>query len=127
MLLSRIAKQKNTGTDIEMDIAYVNSTIRDERYERPIAIRSCILADSRTEMVIDQYLLAPEDDEVQYVLDMVINYILNIGKPRRIFVRDEYLLYLLTDLCERGKIDLQVKERLKAIDRFVESFSEFQF
>lgn len=76
---------------------------------------------------IDQYLLAPEDDEVQYVLDMVINYILNIGKPRRIFVRDEYLLYLLTDLCERGKIDLQVKERLKAIDRFVESFSEFQF
>ncbi len=58
---------------------------------------------------------------------MVINYILNIGKPRRIFARDEYLLYLLTDLCERGKIDLQVKERLKAIDRFVESFSEFQF
>ncbi|WP_430515471.1 DUF6930 domain-containing protein [Thermoanaerobacter thermohydrosulfuricus] len=49
-----------------MDIAYVNSTIRDKRYERPIAIRSCILADSRTEMVIDQYLLTPEDDEVQY-------------------------------------------------------------
>ncbi|EGD50994.1 hypothetical protein TheetDRAFT_2182 [Thermoanaerobacter ethanolicus JW 200] len=66
LLLSRIAKQKNTGTDIEMDIAYVNSTIRDKRYERPIAIRSCILADSRTEMVIDQYLLTPEDDEVQY-------------------------------------------------------------
>jgi hypothetical protein len=126
LLLSRMAKQTTTSAEIEVDIAYLNTIIRDKEYDRPIAGRICILADSKSGMIIDQHILSPEDNEVQYIFDMVIPYILNMGKPKKIFVRDEYLFHLLVDLCERTKIGLHIKSRLNAIDYFIEEFVNFR-
>lgn len=49
-----------------------------------------------------------------------------LGRPKTIFVRDEYIESLLSDLCKRAEINLKIKGNLKCIDEFVRSFSRFR-
>ena len=67
------------------------------------------MADQRTGLVLSQDMLSPEDDDVQCILDMVINYILQMGKPKSIYVRDDIVEGLLIDLCEKANINLKIK------------------
>ena len=76
-------------------------------------------------MIIDQSMLSPDDDEIQAIFNMVVNYISNIGKPKTIFVRDEYIMSILKNLCERINIELKIKGRLKVVDNFVKEFANF--
>jgi len=84
----------------------------------------CILADCRTEAILGCNILTPDDEDVDTIFNMLINYIMKIGKPKTIIVRDEYIQSLLSDICERINVGLKIKGRLKAIDTFIEAFSK---
>jgi len=127
ILVARMNKQKRNKNEIELDIAYLNSCIRDKDFERPIIPRLLILADRGSGMLLDQKLLTPEDDETQDVFNYFINYIGQMGKPKAIYVRDEYFASLLSDFCEKTNIPIKIQGRLWAIDTFVRAFAEQGF
>jgi hypothetical protein len=91
LLVQRANNQKSTNIKLEFDIAYLNSSIKDKNYDKPIATRICILADVKTNMVLDQFMIEPKDNEVKAVFDMAFNYIMQRGKPKTIIVRDTYI------------------------------------
>jgi hypothetical protein len=124
ILVARLNKQKIIDEKLEIDIAYLNSVINDKKYDKPIITRMCILADCRTEAILGCNILTPDDEDVDTIFNMLINYIMKIGKPKTIIVRDEYIQSLLSDICERINVGLKIKGRLKAIDTFIEAFSK---
>lgn len=123
LLIERLNKQKINKSIIEIDTLYLNAKINDKQYDRPVVPKLCLIADQRTGIILDQDMLSPEDEEVQSVLDMTINYILQMGKPKAIYVRDDIVEKLLIDLCEKTNINLKVKGKLKAIDSFYREFT----
>lgn len=127
LLIKRLTKQPSNKSILELDIAYLNSTINDRSYDKPIIPRLCVLADGRSGMLISQAMITPEDDEADTIFETIINYILQRGKPKRIIVRDEYILSILMDLCKRVDIKVTTSANLRAIDEFMESFYEYGF
>lgn len=125
LLIAKLKKQKTINDDIEIDIAYLNVTVNDKKYDRPANPRLCILASRTNGMIINQSMISPDDDEIQEIFNMIINHILNIGKPKTIFVRDEYIMSILKNLCDRINVKLKIKGKLAAIDDFVQEFGSF--
>ena len=125
LLISKLGKMKQIKRVWELDIAYLGSIINDKKYERPVFGRVCILGDSETGIVINQNMVAPTDDDIQTIFNVVIPPIMELGKPQKILVRDEYIYYILKDLCHRTKIKLEIKGRLNVVDSFIHEFSTF--
>ncbi len=122
LLMARLKKQKKTGEQIEIDIVYLNVVINDKKLERPVYPKMCIVADCNNGMLIDHEMISPEDDEVEVILNTIINYILQVGKPEIIHVRDEYVEALLSDICKRTNIKTKMESSLRGIDTFVRNF-----
>ena len=127
VLIKRLRTQKSNKAILDLDIAHLNSSINDKKYDKPLAMRTCILSDRKSGMVLSQHVMAQEDDEVDVLFTMVINYILEIGIPKTICVRDEYMYSIIEDLCQRVGIDLKISQQLPAVDFFVERFNYFRY
>ena len=113
-------KTKNNQKELEIDIV-LKAVINDKHFSKPLQPKMLTLAEAKSDMILSQDILSPKDDEVQKVLGIIVSYILNIGRPKTIYVRDEYMESLLADLCERFEINLKIKGKLKGIDTFVKS------
>lgn len=123
LLIERLNKQKTNKNIIEIDTLYLNAKINDKQFDRPVVPKLCLMADNHSGIILDQDMLSPEDDDVQCVLDMVINYILQMGRPKALYVRDDIVESMLIDLCQKTNINLKVKGKLKAIDSFYRGFA----
>lgn len=126
LLVQRLKKQSANKSILELDIAYLNSAINDETYDKPIITRLCLLADNNG-MIISQTMIEPIDDEIDIVLGTIVDYFLQNGKPKKIIVRDSYILSILTDLCKKVDVKLVSSGKLRGIDEFVESFFQHRF
>ena len=125
VLLNRLKKQKQNNSILELDIAYLNSTINDRGYDKPLIPRLCMLVDARVGVVLSQNMVTPKDDVVDVIFETVINYIIQRGRPKNIVVRDAYIASILIDLCEQTGIEVIESLNLHTIDEFVESFHQF--
>jgi hypothetical protein len=121
ILMAKLKKQKIIQKELEIDIVFLKAVINDKHFSKPLQPKMLTLAEAKSDMILSQDILSPKDDEVQKVLGIIVSYILNIGRPKTIYVRDEYMESLLADLCERFEINLKIKGKLKGIDTFVKS------
>lgn len=86
-----------------------------------------MLVDARKGLVLSQNMVTPGDDVVNLIFETVVNYIIQIGRPKNIVVRDAYMASILIDLCEQTYIEVIESSKLHTIDQFVESFYQFRF
>jgi hypothetical protein len=124
LLAAKLNKQPQTGKVLEIDIAYLNGTVRDKSYERPAIPRIAIVTDAQSGIIFGQDMPRPEDKDAPYFLQLLIDFIINHGKPRVVYVRDVYCAHMIADLCEKLNIDLKISSRLDSIDTFVDMFNE---
>jgi len=125
LLINRLKKQKQDNSILELDIAYLNSTINDRGYDKPLIPRLFMLVDSSAGVILSQNMVTPEDDVVDVIFENVINYIIQRGRPKNIVVRDAYMASILIDLCEQTGIEVIESLKLHTLDEFVESFYQF--
>ncbi|NMA96289.1 MAG: hypothetical protein GX974_09650 [Clostridiales bacterium] len=125
LLIARLKNKKGNKRALELDIAYTPSSIKEEGYDRLIAVRLCIIADVETGMVLDQELLAPDSDDDEIALEMLISYITKMGRPDILFVRDYRVMSMVIDLCEKVGIELEMRLELDAIDQLLEDLMDF--
>jgi hypothetical protein len=124
LLAAKLNKQPRIGTELEIDIAYLDGIIRDKDYERPAFPRIALTADARSGMILSQYMPRPDDEDAFYFLQMLMDFVSGHGKPKTVCVRDEFSAHLVADLCGKLKIDLEISPQLDAIDDLVEMFAE---
>ena len=106
---------------VEFDTVFINSVVEDKKYERPIMPKMIVIADSKTGIMLHFNIMLPEDDEIKQILDLFIDFIINTGKPKTIYVRDEYIHDLLSDLCKKINTKIIISEELPSIDMFAEN------
>jgi hypothetical protein len=127
VLIKRLKGQKKTESELEIDTLYLNAIINHAESGRPIMPVMVILADHDSGMLIDQEIISPGDDDIFTILGILIDYIENSGRPKKVVARDEEMAHLLSDLCRRVDIQVEIKGRLEAIDTFAEEFEKFSF
>lgn len=119
ILITRLNKKKIVSENLEIDIVYLNSVINDENYDKPILPKLCILADCTTKKILSHDILQPDNQEVDILFNTIISYIMQVGKPKNILVRDKYIESLLSDICKKINVGLKVKEGLEVIDNIL--------
>lgn len=122
LLLAKLSKLKTTNNEIELDTLYLNIIVNDKEFEKPILGNLLIIADHKTGLIIDQNTLSPKDEIVQNIFGIFINYLMQYGKPKTVYIRDEYIEDYLVDSCEKYGISLKINGKLKAIDEFEKSY-----
>lgn len=115
-LLKKLNSSKRIFCDIELDIVFMESVIEDREFKRPIIPRLALLADHNTFDVYSQKIITPKHDEIQEIISMLINFILEYGRPKSVYVRDEYNKSILFNLCKKLNIKINIREKLSSID-----------
>lgn len=126
ILIAKLKKERCNNKNIEIDIMFLNTPINNKNLDRPILPKMLVMSDCQSGGIIDHSMLKEDEKDVQEIIGMLINYITQIGRPKTIFVRDEYIESLLIDLCKRTNINLKVKGKLGAIDEFAREFYRFR-
>lgn len=127
ILIEKIKKNKYLNGVSEFDPVCLSSVINDKEYERPILTRLIIFAEKNTGMVMNQDMMLPEIDDIEQILNNFVNVLINIGRVKTLYVRDEYISDILSDLCNRVNIELRVSQKLPSIDKFVDSINGGMF
>lgn len=115
-ILDMLRDKNRINSNLELDIVYLESVIEDKKFDKPIIPRLCLLADRDSGYILDQEMLTPSNDDIQEILKSIINYTRVIGRPKSLYVRDEYTKSVLRHLCKKLDIELKVKEKLIVID-----------
>ena len=122
-ILQQISLAPRNHRGLIVDLVYLNTSSRDKNYSRPINPLLFIVLDEESQMVIGGHVLDPEDDEIGFVLSFLADYILQEGKPDRIFVRNPAVWSAMIDICEENDIELIVTP-LQMIDFMIEDMSD---
>ncbi|MDI3478780.1 MAG: hypothetical protein PWQ59_2305 [Thermoanaerobacterium sp.] len=85
MLIERINRQEANKSKIEVDIAYLTGAIRDKKYDVPVMERLYVLAENTSGLIIDQDFVFPDDNEMEVIFGMTVNYILVHQYARTLF------------------------------------------
>lgn len=72
-------------------------------------------------------MLEPDEIEENWIFGTLIEYILQCGKSKKIFIRDKTMLNILYQICQDTGIKLVQSGSLKAIDEFVETFLQNRY
>lgn len=127
LLLKKLERQYKNDAVLELDTVYLNSSINDKGYDKPIIPVLLMMADASTGMVLSQNMITPDEDLMGNMIGTVINYINQLGKPEKIVVRDEYIGNILLDICDKIGVDIILSPKLHVIDGFVESIGNYRF
>lgn len=121
--IARLKNKKRNSSNIEIDTVYLNTPVRDEKYDDLLLPRMTICADINSGVIVNQNLSnVVESKEDKDIIDMFIGYINYYGRPRCVYVRDEFIENLLSDICEKLRIEIIVSDKMYVIDDFVENY-----
>lgn len=119
LFTARLKKQPRTGITLEGDFLYIATPVRNSTGDRLLFPCLCLLA-NRDGGTIDSQTVLEEGDEIQDVfIDLLVAYIMEYGRPRRLVVRSGELFYWLQDLCTKCGIALEEASELMIIDDFM--------
>ncbi len=124
LLIKKMKSKKKTATEIECELFFPFFPIQESKVQRPYFPEMFVVADVNTEMIIYHEAVQPEDNKIQIVLDILIEYIMKNGRPKTIFVRDEKMAGIIADLCEKIDIKLVKLLNLPLIDDFILSMED---
>ena len=97
---------------------------KDGRHRYPLLF---IMADKKSQYIFEMYMGSDKTKKeyekyIYECMNKLTDFILNQGRPRKIYVRDERTKIALTDLANKAGIDLVVKSNLPAIDFIISTF-----
>lgn len=122
LFTARLNALKQTKIKIEIELFYLPAEIKTKNGEPSRYPRMCLISDRANRQIIDQYILQEDDVEEQIVIGMLGDCFSQFGKPQTIFIRDDDMLGLIGNLCEKCGIKVSKSNSLGVIDSFVESF-----
>ena len=121
---------KTKKTNLEFEIDFLNNLpvriddykSNDGRYMFPLIF---IIADRNNQFIFDMDTEKIPKDYNKYIkdsIDRIANVILQVGKPKTIYVRDKKTAYALKDFLEQTGIKIAIDPNLPAIEFAYEMF-----
>ena len=116
LIVAKMKKQKQSEAALELDIIYMNSAVKDKKFDRPVNPKLLLLMDHNQRNVIGQDMLTPEDDEVQAILNIFVNFIMQYGRPMEVHCRNPYIGSIIEELCKSLDVKMKEMKKLPAVD-----------
>jgi hypothetical protein len=111
----------SNGLVLEVGTVCVPVSVGKTRDGFPALMRVVVLMYTEQNVVVDQYLLKPNDDTVQETIRLLADFIEARGRPACINVRNDWAYVQLEDFCRKTGIDLS-SEGVPRIDEFSNEF-----
>lgn len=108
----------------EVDIAYTSIMLEAQENHRQHAIRLGMIAHHEAPYIYAQALIKEDNHPHLQLLESLVNVIKERGKPKKIYVRDQIMIEVMTSLLESVNIDIEESEVLNTIDQFVDEVAE---
>ncbi|MBR0365668.1 MAG: hypothetical protein IJH94_02565 [Clostridia bacterium] len=120
VFMRKMQAAKSIRSEIEIDVAYLHGQIKDKSSKKPAFIRCALIADRKAEQIIHQDMPTPDVDDDNVLANLFVNYIINMGKPKKIFVRDERNAHIISEFCEKLNVPVYISPCLDVIDDVVD-------
>lgn len=117
-----LKKQPFTDRILELDLIYTHIYVQDRPKERRVNPKLLLAIDSITERIINEETFTPEEDEIPIVLNVLVEFIKQYGRIKKIYLRNLFLESIIKDTCEYCGIVIERRKQLKAVDEFRKEF-----
>ncbi|ENY97068.1 hypothetical protein HMPREF1093_02081 [Hungatella hathewayi 12489931] len=122
-LRQKLKEQRQTNQELAIELAYLQTEVRDQEYDRPLCPRVLIVMDWKRDMILNMDLMRPEDYEIDVILNFFIPYVLSNGRMKKIRARNPWVFAALIDICEYCGIEL-VKTSLGKVDNMLKEMTD---
>lgn len=123
VLKRRLKKRPKTSADISIDFTYLNATVTDKKYERPVNPLLMLAVDNESYEIIEMRMLEPDVSEIDAVFNFFIDFVLNNGKMRVIRARNPWVISALQLICEYCDVCLSADD-LEMMDELILEMQE---
>ena len=124
-LLADLKRSEKCSAVLEADIVSLNTSVRDDKYERPANPYFCLLADVRSGIMLAAEMTGPEEDEKIILAETLLTFISQYGAPKEVRVRSVLIEAILEQTCREGGIKLRRVKRLPQIEEFMDGMRRF--
>lgn len=119
LLKKRLKNKAKVNAEIILDLVYLNTMIKDKKYDRPANPLVFLAIDAHNGSIISMNLLEPQDKEEEVVLSFVVNFIQEYGRMSVIIARNPVVFGALEDICSYCQIQM-AEDELEFMDELLE-------
>ena len=124
MTAQRLKNAKRSDCSLEAEIIAPGIQYDDEEYSRPVNVAACILADAASGDLIMRIITESGYDPYMDIADAVVEFILQDGAPKEIYVSNDIVMAALKHICELADVKLIKKKNLRHMDKLTDEFME---
>lgn len=125
LLLKQLEKQPKNNSELEYDIFYFPTPIQENKKDVPFLPAMALLVSVSTGEILDQFIMDKKHGRENITFGIIINHIMENGRPSKIYVRDHRIANILIYLCEKIDVKLEIGKGMPVINTFFENFLEF--
>lgn len=119
-IIKKVKRLPLTDSELEIDLVYIDSTVYDSNLDRPAIGRLAVLGEN-SETLLGIKVVLPNKDPVHEIYEMLIQKIIERGRPRVIYCKRDVCYNMLTDFCNQAEIQLEKKKKLCLVDELVKA------
>lgn len=124
-VLEEIRTADKCAVVLEADIVSLNSSVQDEKYDRPANPYLCLLAEARSGLMLAAEMSGPEEDEKIVLAETLLSFIAKAGAPEEVRVRNVLIEAVLEQICKEAGIKLRRVKRLHSVEEFMKEMRKF--
>jgi hypothetical protein len=117
--LDRLKKTPRCGAVLEADAVVLGAAVKDEKYDRPANPSAVLLGDAGIGSIINCELSKPDDDPIEMLAKIVIDFIFQYGRPKEIRISNVIVEAGLAQICEVCHIKLRRIKKLPGLEEFI--------
>lgn len=121
LLLARMKKQKKTKTAVELEWLYLPIPIQENKKTQPYAAHMTLMLDRESGHILDQRTAEPDEEPLTVPPSMLVNYIMEYGRPSAVYVRTEEQASLLEHTCKAVGVKLIYGQKMTQANECLES------
>lgn len=124
IMMGQLKKRKKLKTVVEIDVmhhifSYENDFDGKPRLER--ILLACEVGKPSEPFITSP--LYPQDKEIEMILDVLLGYVEEVGRPAEIRLRDDMIQWAIIEICDELGIKTTVSGDLPVIDSIFESIT----
>lgn len=114
---------RNEQVSWELDWFYDLSGLRDDRFSRPLAVQTVVIADRNSRCIVNVQVVAPDISCIEQAVQLLCSTIRKVGcRPRVLYLRRAELVESLTPLLADCGIRITVAKQLFAVEEFQQAW-----
>jgi hypothetical protein len=119
-IIDEINQLPMTNDQFEIDIIHTPIIADEKEGQRQGIVRFALLADHKSGYVYKHELVHLEHNAQDVLLTVIIEGILQMNRPKQIWVRDDLSEAVLKTISEKTGIKIKVSQKLKSVDAFAD-------